>query len=318
MKKEINKKTVRILVIMILVALSAFAIFYVFLIDTFRLFTPSQSNPHSNTIDSIEPEEEPLSPAELDKDSSDIPVHGDESSERIFPTEETIIIAKELAQWFAKWYIPNSAKPFPIQEFISQLSSASFSEGNIQPTIMQIPELLTQAVPFFIDALLVEQHNSLPQTKAYRAYLLDFSKQAIIVLDSIRTIAPLQQNDFLEMIRLTQNISFIKKELVNINKEIEELSKNGQSQLLPSLAERKFNAQKTIQEQELVLERYQELFTSFYARAEIRNLPRIVASSIVNAFIYYAPQKEWKVYCENLLVFMNTLHSTLESFELEQ
>ena len=317
MNRRVRKKQTRyILMGMIALALLTFTIFYVFLIDIFGLFTAQEQSIGSLTI--TQDNQEPvLSPLELDAQSSIAPVHGEESFDGPYPKKEITVLAHTLAQWLHTWYNTHNTEPFPIEQLAEKIHSLHFSEGNSIPSVEEIPTLLMYAFPFFIDALFTESQESLIYKQELQTYIITFTRQASAILDCIRTIPSLQQKDFTEMIRLTQHITTIQQELVTLNEQIQTHMINKNSSILPKLAERKFILQKTIQEQELVLNRYNQLFSSFYNRAQIKHLPSSSVHTFVSTFMRYAPQQQWNTYAHSLMTFMDTCTTTLENFELE-
>lgn len=305
-----RRRTFYLLMGMLIVAILAFLLFYIFLIDTFQIFS-TQKESLGSVLVTEDKQEEVLSPFELDAQSSLSPAHGEESQEK-YPTEELILFARELAQWLYSWYDKNRTKPFPLVEFAHKIQNMHFSEGNIVPLKEDVPNILLYALPFFIDSLFLESHIPATQKEPLTLYLLSFARHAHAVLDCIRTIPSVQQQDFIEMIRLTQSITALTQELTSLNNEIQNSISQQNSNILPALAEKKFTLQKTKEEQEIILEQYHARFAPFYARAEIRHLPSPVVHAIVATFMYYTPVEQWNIYAQQLIVLMNQSITILE------
>lgn len=315
-KKLQGAKLLYILIGMLILSFLAFTIFYVFLLDVFGLFTYEEQSigslPIARDAQDIVP-----SPSQLDAQSTDAPVHGDVSTDDKYPKEESIVLARSIAQWVHIWYKEHGATDFPVMECVEYIASLRYSEGNALPSVEELPQLLTDTMGIFIDALFTQHVTTKTYMKGLHAYMMTFAQEAIAVLDSMRTMSPLQRKDFIEMIRLTQNIKTLQNELAMVNAQIEVYKREGNNAELPSLAERKFTLQKTKEEQKLVLERYQSIFAPFYSRAEIRNLPPSVTHAIVGSFMEYAPVQTWHSYVISLLQCMQKMKHILGNIEVK-
>ncbi|MDE7469561.1 MAG: hypothetical protein K2M30_04660 [Desulfovibrionaceae bacterium] len=318
MRNKLSKQRTRYLIIgMIALALFAFIIFYVFLIDIFMIFTTQEQSLGSLPLKD-DTQEVILSPFELDAESSISPVHGENPLKDVYPIEEIHVLARSLAHWFSLWYTTHSTEPFPVEQFATKIQDMHFSEGNSTPSIEEIPQLLIYAFPLFVDALFIEPNASLSSQKELASYMVTFTRQASAVLDCIRTIPSLQHKEVTEMIRVTQHVASIERELTSLNADIQKHIESKESTLLPALAEKKFTLQRTKEEQELILEQYNARFSSFYARAQIRNLPSSLVHTIVSTFMQYAPQEQWNRYASSLLLFVDKCTTTLEQIALEE